>query len=120
MKIKRKIVLLVLLGFSCVSYGANKSADGLYEIEKLTFHSNEETIYPDYNGTVIVDPSPNITWNDNANCKNNVVVVKQGDSHLVSALLAAYMSSTKVRFYVDDSVHVASNYCFLRAIGYDK
>ena len=117
MNVKGFIVVALFL-ISNAAISANRSSDGTYEIKSLTFHSNEETIYPDASGVVAVYPEPEITWLDNANCESRVVIVKQGDDHLVSALLAAYVSGTKVRFYVDDSVHASNTNCYLRAVGY--
>lgn len=55
----------------------------------------------------------NIVWTKGDNCSVNAVVVRNKDTHIMSAILAARMSSTPIRLYADDSL-ILSGLCYLR------
>lgn len=59
-----------------------------------------------------------IQWNKtNSTCNTSSVVVRNEDSHIISALLSARVSKMAVRIYADDRFKIESE-CVVRAIGF--
>jgi dihydroorotate dehydrogenase len=101
---------------SSISAAPNESTTNLI-IQNLVTYSNQDTVAPAYSGQMVVQFNT-ITWvNLPSPCANNIVLVKLGDKNLISTILAAYMSKTPVKVFVDDSSPaLQDNRCYLRAV----
>ena len=113
----KNITLLIFLGFfSNYVNSANISSSNHLQIESITFHSKQESIYPSFKGVVLIKVIDNIAWSPSSSCSNNYVAIRNEDNHLISAALTAYASSQSIKLYSDEIVVPSGNYCFLRAL----
>lgn len=111
-----KYILILALLFSPIIQAANTSSSAELEVRVINYFSKQESIYPNYKGVVQIYFEGNITWTNNGSCGVNSVIVRNEDAHLISAILAAKMSSYPIRVYADDSLKL-DGHCYLRAIG---
>ncbi len=109
----RKLLLLCL--FVPLVQAENVYTPEAHEISHLYFYSKQESIYPIWKGAIQVRFNT-ISWSDGSNCHNKDVAIREEDSHLISAVLAAKMSKTPIHLFADDTLVVTGNYCYLRAI----
>ena len=103
--------------FSMQSYAVNAWSTDTVKIEYINYHSKQESIYPSHKGVLQVRIDSDIPWTNDANCHLRSVIVRNEDTHLISALIAARVSSTPIKLFVDDSIRISSE-CYLRAVGY--
>lgn len=111
-----KYILILCFLFSSLTQAANTSSSAALDIRAIYYFSKQESIYPDYKGLVQIYFEGDISWTNNGTCSGSSVVVRNEDAHLLSAILAAKMSSSPIRVYADDSLKLAGQ-CYLRALG---
>lgn len=94
----------------------NIFSDTEMEITGLLVYAHEEPLNPTYSKTMLVKFN-GIPWSTTeTQCNSNGVAIKEEDVHMVSILLAAYISGKKIKhLYVKDDVNNLDGYCYLRA-----
>ena len=112
----QKISVIVLILYFGASHAADFSSSSLIEIKGIISYSNNDPSAPPYSNLIALK-FDNVPWNAPTSCSSITVLVKAGDSNIVATVLAAHMSNTPVRIYVNDTTPGPQDgYCFLRAI----
>ena len=92
------------------------SAPGM-EIDNIYLFSKEENIFPTHKGLTQLRFTSSIVWSNDGSCDTAAVVIRNEDTHMISAVLAAKASSTPIRLFADDQFKEREQ-CYLRAVGY--
>ena len=111
-------MIFLLMLFSTSAYTANVWSDRAYEISNIAFYSKQDSIYPAWRGVVQLRVIEGVTWSQETTCNTSYFAIRNEDTHLISAAMAAYSTQKSVQFYVDDTLAVEGQYCYLRALKY--
>ncbi len=115
--LRQVFVLIALVSVSNFVLAANVTSTSMIEVKGLITYSNDDTGAPAYGGLVAVT-FDSIPWNVSSVCGSGTVLIKVGDSNMLSTILAVYMSKTPIRLHVTDTnPGPQDGHCFLRAIG---
>jgi len=98
------------------SFAADVSSQPV-EIKSMNFYSKQETIYPSHKGLLQVRTAQEISWSANSDCHSYSILVRNEDTHMISALITARATSTPIRLYADDTKRINTE-CYIRALGY--
>jgi hypothetical protein len=96
----------------------NNYTNANYEIKDLVFFSKNESIYPSWAGYVSMTLTQPIVWAIPNVCSDLSVAIRPADTHIISAVQAAFTSGRTVRLYVDDTERLSGTFCILRAVQY--
>ena len=113
------LIIAIIFSFTSNVSAENRYTSEGYKIKTLVFYSKSESIYPTWSGVTHVHLAQVVNWNESTNCERTSVVIRNDDSHILSAVLTAYSSSFPIKLYVDDSLKVEGNFCYLRAVAYE-
>lgn len=108
---------LLLTALSSTSIAKETSSEPGMEIENVYLFSKEESIFPTHKGLMQLRFKSPIVWSNDGDCDTAAVIIRNEDSHMISAALATKASSTPIRVFADD-VFKERGQCYLRAIGY--
>ncbi|KUI97860.1 hypothetical protein [Vibrio sp. MEBiC08052] len=109
----KKIVFISIL---LLSFSAAAKVGQRNELTILQWHpsSTSRISNPEYNGLTRVYFFTKGAWGGTA-CRNDAADIKAEDTHLLSAMLAAFMAGKKVSIEVDDSLPKVDNVCKITA-----
>ncbi len=107
--------IIALMSMSAVS--ADIKTNSYNEISEIALHSKTDALTVEWSGVTVVYTANNIEWNKETSCSGSLVLIKEDDSHILSAVLAAKMAQKRVKFYSFDNTNIGGNLCFLRAVG---
>ncbi len=113
----KNLFAIFLCVISVFSYAKNTNSGGSYEISEITWWSLDESIYPQYKGTIQLKLSTPIQWSGDGDCHDSDVFIRNKDAHLISAALAAHTTNTSIKINADDALKIGP-YCFVRTLTY--
>ncbi len=88
----------------------------LIEIKGMATYSIDDPSAPEYSDLVALS-FENISWPVSTSCNVTRVLVKAGDSKIVSIAMSAYVTKTPVKLLINDITPVPlDGFCFLRGI----
>jgi hypothetical protein len=92
------------------------SVHGVGSVKNAYFHSKESVIYPAWKGTLQLEID-SLAWNIETDCNTQYVGVRENDTHIISAVLAAKMSGSPITVYANEDLKVTGSFCYVRAVG---
>ncbi|EKF9488652.1 hypothetical protein ACUULL_003613 [Vibrio cholerae] len=109
---QKTIFLIVLF----LSFSVEAKVGQRNDLTILQWHpSSSSRIHsPQYNGLTRVYFSEKSEWGSTS-CRNDAADIKAEDTHLLSAMLAAFMSNKKVSIEVNDDLSKVDNVCKVTA-----
>lgn len=102
------IIFAAIFCFSFSAHATNIDSEAYHEISKLGVHTNENALTSEWNGTTVVYLSTPINWVGETQCNNTRVLIKKGDDHILSSILAAYLAKKKVKLFVNDTYNISN------------
>ena len=113
----KNLFAIFLCIISIFGYAKNKNSGGVYKISEITWWSLDESISPQYKGTIQLGLNTPIQWTEGGDCHGLDVFIRNKDAHLISAALAAHSTNTSIKFNADDALKIGP-YCLLRTLTY--
>ncbi len=120
---KKAIVGAGVLIVTCALWASAANAQDNHSasfmtLQNLVFYSANDTVYPQYAGTVEVLFTAPIIWYTSTRCSTGAVAIRGTDTALISAAQTALATGRSVEIFVDDTQTVDGVVCFVRAIEY--
>jgi hypothetical protein len=107
-------IFFILLLVSNTAFAGNVQGTGI--IKNVYFHSKDSVLAASWKGMLQLELN-SLSWNVSTDCNTQYVAVREKDTHIVSAILAAKMSNKPITVYANDTIKASGSFCFLRAVG---
>ena len=108
---KKLFFILILVSNMATAESFQKTGT----IKNVYFHSVDSTV-TNWAGKLQLEIDTT-DWGTVTTCSTSYVAVRNSDTHLISAVLAAKMADMPITVYADGAMVDGTSYCILRAAG---